>query len=78
MKSIREYFNLKDNKIEPPDVYLGATLAKMMLKSGKYCCTMPPEQYVKVAVTTVEKDLARSGKRFLANCVTPLSSNYAT
>ena len=67
-----------DKEIEPPDVYLGATLANMKLDSGKYCWTMFLEQYVKVAVTTVEKDLARSGKRFSANCVTPLSSNYAT
>ena len=34
MKIIQEDFNLKDNKIEPPDVYLGATLAKMKLESG--------------------------------------------
>ena len=40
MKMIQEDFKLKDDKIEPPQVYLGATLAKMKLKSDKYCWTM--------------------------------------
>ena len=77
MKRIQEDFKLKDDKIEPPDVYLGDTLAKMKLESGKYCWTMLPEQYVKAAVTTVEENLSRSGNRLLSKCVTPLSGNYA-
>ena len=48
----------------------------MKLESGNYCWTMPPEQYVKAAVTNVEEDFARSGKRFLSKCNTLLSSNY--
>ena len=35
-KRIQEDFKLKDNKMEPTDVYLGATLTKMKLESGKY------------------------------------------
>ena len=57
MKRIQEDFKLKDNKIEPPDLYLRATLAEMKLESGKYYWTILPEQYVKAAVTNVEKDL---------------------
>ena len=63
MKRIQEDFKLNDKKIEPTDVYLGATLSNMKLDSGKYCWTTSPEQYVKAAVTDVEEDLARSGKR---------------
>ena len=77
MKSIREYFNLKDDKIYPPDVYLGATLAKMKLESGKYCWNILPEQYVKATVTTIEEDLPKSGKILPLKYVTPLSSNYS-
>ena len=36
MKRILEDFKLKDDNIEPSDVYLGATLANMKLESGKY------------------------------------------
>ena len=64
MKRIQEDFNLKYNKIEPPNVYIGYTFSKMKFESGKYCWTMSPEQYVKAAVTNVEEDLTRSGKIF--------------
>ena len=77
MKRLQEDFNIKEDKIEPPDVYIGATLDNMKLESGKYCWTMLPEQFVKAAVTNVEKHLGRSGKILTSKCVTPLSSNYA-
>ena len=35
MKRIQEDFNLKDDKIKPPDVDVGATLDKIKLESGK-------------------------------------------
>ena len=62
MKRIWEDFKIKDDNIEPSDIYIGATLSKMNLDSGKYCWIMSPEQYVKAAVTNVEEDLVRSGK----------------
>jgi hypothetical protein len=77
MKRIQEDFKLKDDKIAEPDVYLGATLSKMKLDSGKQCWTMSPEQYVKAAVTNVEEDLAKNGKRLPSKCVTLFSGNYA-
>jgi hypothetical protein len=77
MQRIQEDFKLKDNKIAEPDVYLGATIAKMSLDNSEMCWTMSPEQYVKVAVTTVEEDLAKHGKRLPSKCVTPFSCNYA-
>ena len=58
-------------------MYLGSKLDKIKLESGNYFWNMLPEYYVKVAVTNVEEDLARSGKKFPSKCVTPLSSNYA-
>ena len=53
MKSIQEYSKLKYDKIEPPNIYIGETIAKMKLDSAKHCWTMLPEQYVKAAVTDV-------------------------
>jgi hypothetical protein len=38
--------------MESPDVYLGATIARMTLADGKTCWTMSPELYVKAAVAT--------------------------
>ena len=77
IKINQEGFKLKDENIEPPDVHLGATLAKMKLESGKYCWTILPEQYVKAAVTNVEEDLVRSGKRMPSKFVTPILFNYS-
>ena len=78
MERIQEDSNIKDNNIEPPELYPGAALAKTKLESGKYCWTMSPEQYAKAAVTNVEEDLSRSGNIFPSKCVTSLLSNYAT
>jgi hypothetical protein len=77
MRRIQVDFNLKDDKIAEPDVYLGATISKMTLSDGKVCWTMSPEQYVKAAVNNVEEDLAKHGKRLPSKCVTPFSCNYA-
>jgi hypothetical protein len=69
--------SIKDDKIAEPDVYLGATLAKMALENGKTCWSMSAEQeYVKAAVSNVEESLAKSGRRHPPRCVTPFSSNY--
>jgi hypothetical protein len=37
MKRIQDNFKLKDDKMEPPDVCLGATIAKMTLNKGIRC-----------------------------------------
>ena len=77
IERLQDDSKLKEDKIEPPGVSLGATISKIKLDSGKYFWTMLPEQYVKSVVTNIEEDLARSGKRFPSKCVTPLSRNYA-
>ena len=63
--------------IKPPDVYIGARISNIKRDSGRYFWTILLEQYVKAAVINVEKDIARSGKRFPSRCVTPLLSNFA-
>jgi hypothetical protein len=77
MKRIQEDFKLKNDKIAEPDMYLGATLSKMKLANGKECWTMSPEAYVKSAVSNVEDELKKKGKRLPNKCVTPFSCNYA-
>jgi hypothetical protein len=77
MKRIQEDFKLKNDKIAEPDMYLGATLKKMKLASGKTCWTMSPEEYVKSAVANVEDELKKSNQRLPTKCVTPFSCSYA-
>ena len=53
-------FKLKDDKIEPPEMYLGAQLNKMFI-DGNECWTMSAEKYVNASVKNIEETLARKG-----------------
>ena len=77
MNKIQEFFNIKDENIAEPDMYLGSTLSKMPLEGVNMCWTMMAEHYVKVKVTNAKENLSRDGGRLSSKCVTPLSSNYS-
>jgi hypothetical protein len=66
-------FKLKDDKIEPPDIYLGAQLDLMQV-DDVYCWTMSAEKYVLSAVKNVEEALAKRGLCLPSKCYTPLPS----
>jgi hypothetical protein len=68
-------FKLKDDKIEPPEMYLGAQLGIMQVDDVE-CWTMSAEKYVVSAVKNVEEALAKKGLRLPNKCYTPLSSDY--
>ncbi len=76
MLGIQDQFKLKDDKIEEPENYLGAVLAKMTMSDGSECWTMSSEKYCKAAVTNVEEKLAKSGRRLPTKCGAPLTSGY--
>ncbi len=75
MKGIQATFKLKDDRIEKPEMYLGATLAEKNI-SGIMCWTMSSEQYVKAAIANVEAKLDESGQRLPTRCTSPLQTNY--
>ena len=72
MKVIQPTLKLKDDKIDEPEDYLGATLEKMILLDGSECWSMSSAKYVKSAVQNVEETLAKSEKRLTGRCVAPL------
>ena len=59
MSRIKENFYLKDDKIAEFDMYLGATIYKILLEVGKMCWTMLVDKYVKDAVSNIEESLHR-------------------
>ena len=75
LKSVQDTFKFKDNKIDKPDVYLGAQLDKMSVDGFKGW-TMSSEKYVKSAIKNIEQTLAEMNQRLPTNCRTPLSSGY--
>ena len=75
LKSVQDTFKFKDDKIDKPDVYLGAQLDKMSV-DGFEGWTMSSEKYVKAAIENLEQTLAESNQRLPIKCRTPLSSGY--
>ena len=76
MIGIQCAFKLKDDKIDKPKDYLGATLEKMILLDGSQFWSMSSTKYVKVGVQIFEETLAKSEKRLPGPCVATLQSGY--
>ena len=75
LKSVQDTFKFMDDKIDKPDVYLGAQLDEMSV-DGFEGWTMSSEKYVKSAIENIEQTLAETNQRLPTKCRTPLSSGY--
>ena len=75
LKAVQAIFKLKDNRIEPPDMYLGATLS-IMEDNGVQGWCMTSDKYVKAAVENVELELLRVNQRLPSRCKTPMTVGY--
>ena len=75
LKAVQAIFKLKDDKIEPLDMYLGATLS-VMEDNGVQGWCMASDKYVKTAVENVELELARVNQRLPSRCKTPMTVGY--
>ena len=72
MKEIRRTFQLKDDKIDEPEDYLGATLEKMILSDCSECWSMSSAKYVRAAVQNIKETPQKYEKRLTGRCVAPL------
>ena len=75
MRGIQSDFKLKDDKVEAPEIYLGANLEEKVV-DGQLCWTMSSTKYVKAAVANVEEALKQTGDKLPAKCPTPMTSGY--
>ena len=76
MKAIQSKFKFKNDKIEEPDMYLGASMTKMFNSEGNECWAMSSDSYCAALVKNVESVLDKKGLRLPARCVTPLKCGY--
>ena len=76
MDGIQNKFKLKDDKIEEPSVYLGASLTKMTNINKDECWAMSSDPYCQAAVKNLETTLAKKNLRLPSKCLTPLSNGY--
>ena len=75
LHALTSTFKLKDDKIEEPQIYLGAQLDKMVIDEVE-CWTMSAEKYVVASIKNVEETLEKKGLRLPGKCYTPLPSDY--
>ena len=75
MRAIQRAFKFKNDTIEPPKMYLGATLEEKQL-NGKKIWTMSSKDYIKAAITNVELSAAKRGIKLSNKAYTPMMSGY--
>ena len=75
IEGINRMFKLKDDKSDPPDIYLGALLEQVETQGGTKCWSMSSEQYFKVAVTSLGSTLSKQDLR-PQNSALPMSTSY--
>jgi hypothetical protein len=73
MDELQGTFKLKDDKVEAPDMYLGAKVERKVF-NGNECRSMSSDDYVKTAVANLEERLAKDGMRLPSKCYTPIGS----
>ena len=76
LSSIQLKFKLKDDKMEEPEMYLGADISKMDNKNGDECWAMLSDKYCAAMVKNVEETLAERGLQLPSKCPLLLSAGY--
>ena len=77
LRSLQRQFKLKDDKVEPPDVYLGAQLGTIEVR-GHHGWFMPSENYVKSAIQNIEDTWQKVGQFLPLKCKTLMVHGYTT
>ena len=80
-KEIGKYFELKEESIGEPSLYLGGHLQKVQLENGVDAWAFSSSQYVQSAVKNVEETIAKEENKHRwkmpIKADTPMSSTYA-
>ena len=75
-----KYFELKQESIGPPKIYLGGKACKVQLENGIWCWGYSSSQYVQTAIRNVETWLNKGNNKkvrgLLPNPSTPLPTSY--
>ena len=78
INEITTFFKAKDGSIRPPEIYLGANIAKMQLPDGREVWTTSPRTYVKNSILVVERLLEEDGEGYVlkSNARNPSPTGY--
>ena len=73
---IGKYWQVKEESIGPPDIYLGNKVSKIELSTGQQCWSFSSSQYVKAAVNNVQQYLTQQGLSLPKRASSPLTPGY--
>jgi hypothetical protein len=77
LQDVQRTFKLKNDRIEPPEFYLGAKLQEKTM-NGYKCWTVTSQDYVKAAVKNVEATIKGTRRRLpTTNIDTPMNTTYS-
>jgi hypothetical protein len=71
-----KYFELKEESIGPPKIYLGGSMRQVELDNGVKAWAFSSSQYVQEAVKNVEKYLNLKGGKLPTKAETPIQTCY--
>ena len=72
-----KYFEVKEESIGPPKIYLSGKMSKVVLENGLTAWSFSLSQYVQTAVKNVKESLAKQDAKWTARANTPLSSTIS-
>ena len=75
-QEIGRFFELKEESIGPPDIYLGGRTRHVVLENGVKAWGYSSSQYVQAAVKNVEAYLLERGQKLAARVETPMQTSY--
>lgn len=73
---IGKYFELKEESIGIPDMYLGGKLRKLELENGAQAWAFSSSKYIQAAVKNVERFLSQKGQSLPNKAATPMMASY--
>jgi hypothetical protein len=76
MQQIQKIRRLKNDRIAPPDFYLGARI-EMKTLNGIKIWTMSSRDYIKAAVRNIEEALRKKNQKLPGRATTPMTSDYS-
>lgn len=75
MHELNRDLKFKNNKVEPPQFYLGGKLEEKLL-NGRKVWTISSIDYVKAAISNVEEQLKSRRFKLPTRAITPMTQNY--
>ena len=78
-RELGRYFELKEESIRPPSLYLGGNVWKVVLEDGTHACALSSSQYVQTVVKNVEEYVNAQDRKDLklpTRAETPMRTSY--